>query len=56
MDVDDGKFIGQNTLDAVAIGDKQYPNCVLLAVQTTLVVRYEGKIHFIHVAKEQDVS
>lgn len=54
MDHEDGKIIGENAVDIIGVAEEHYPSCVLLAVQTTLVVEYEGKIQIVNVVKEID--
>jgi hypothetical protein len=49
----EGKFVGENAVDAVAVAQERSPGCALLAVQTTLVLREkDGGVRILNVMKE----
>jgi hypothetical protein len=51
----EGKLIGENAIDAVAVAEERSPGCHLLAVQTTLVLREaDGAVRILNVAKERE--
>jgi hypothetical protein len=50
----EGKFVAENAVDAVAVAQERSPGCVLLACQTTLVLREKGgAIRVLNVCKER---
>lgn len=53
MDEKDGRIVGENALDSIAIAEERYPGSKLLLVQTKLVVKYEGRVREIKVTKEK---
>ena len=54
MDYEDGQFVGQNAVDAIALAEEHCPGATLIAVQTTLVFIYEGKIRSVNLMQERE--
>jgi hypothetical protein len=53
MTYEDGTIVGENAVDAVAVAEERFPDCTLIAVQTTLVIKYKGKTRVLNVIKER---
>jgi hypothetical protein len=50
----EGRFVGENAVDAVAVAQERSPGCQLLACQTTLVLaEQDGGVRILNVAKER---
>lgn len=55
MTNEDGKVIGQNALDAVAVAEERYPGAKLVGVQTTVVLQLENEsVRFLSVMKNRE--
>lgn len=52
----DGKLVGANALDAVAVAEERYPGAKLIGVQTTLILQPRGRrsVAIVNVIKERD--
>jgi hypothetical protein len=52
MDKSDGKRIGDTFLDMIAYLEEHYPECTILAIQTTAFIKNKGKYQLINVTDE----